>query len=394
MDLPAFPELNRIAQEELLLGNRRLRRNVVETEGSDAKAISGMSAIVADETIGHLAQVIADQSYDTAKGKKLDRLFYERTGELRKPAAPAVVDLAFSLDTVAVSGFTIPLFYRVQTADGKSYNTIESKPFPAGSVGPVMVKAQSASTGNGQSVLANTLTVALEPIVGASGPIRVTNPLASAGGGPEETDDELAARGKLYFTTAKVNTLPALERGALSVPGVRHAYAFEFFDERGELYPVVTVVVADAFTEQFVNAGSTPASYQVQSNALAGLVKSTLELEYAGAGRSVSVYVAKVKLIGVTLALRVNAATAVETTLRQARAVIVNYVNSLKPGSPFLREKAQELLRTVPGLVITGSEIVSPEVDVIPRNLEALRTSMSLTILGSATDNLVQGTLP
>ena len=55
-------------------------------------------------------------------------------------------------------------------------------------------------------------------------------------------------------------------------------------------------------------------------------------------------------------------------------------MNALPPGATFSRAEASDMLRLVPGLIVSGDEVISPTGDVVPLTLQVLRTTMGLTI--------------
>lgn len=75
------------------------------------------------------------------------------------------------------------------------------------------------------------------------------------------------------------------------------------------------------------------------------------------------------------MALSFLATANINDTATRARAAVVNYINMLPPGQSLLRSALIEVLRGVPGLVVTGNEIVFPPGNITARALQAFRTS-------------------
>jgi hypothetical protein len=380
-DFPTSNDLFRIARDEVLGRNSSLTREVVEREGTDANALTAASVATADEVVGQLVEVQTGLFLDTAKRSKLDRLVFDRYQLTRKPAAPARGAVQFSTPAAVVVGFVIPAGTRLATTDGKTFVTTAAVTFPGGSSGPVAASVQSTRAGSSQQARKGTITTILDTIAGAPGNMTVTNPLATAGADDEESDADYALRARLFYTTSKRGTLPAIRLGALSTPGVRTADVFETVEPSGVSARLVEVVVADAFTEQLVDTTAVPVLYEAQSQVLAEDVRETL-LEYRSAGIQVVVTVGVVNLLGVTLGLRFEAGADITAAVAGAKAAIVSYVNGLGPGESFSRAAAEDALRTVPGLVVLGGEVVSPPGDVVAGTLEVLRTATSLVALG------------
>lgn len=376
-DLPTQNDYFRIGRDEILIRSEALTKEVVERRGTDANAMVGAGSGMADEVTGQLARVQASLFMDSAKGKNLDRLLIDRYGLYRKPAAPAYVTLEFTLPTANPAAFNIPQDTAVQTGDGNQFLTLNSVVFPMGSTGPIEVYARSAQAGLTQQAQADTITVLLGLPAGAPDTLAVTNPVASFGADNEEEDEAYRARGREFFVTARRGTLRAIKAGALAFPGVRTATAFEYLDQLGRPSKGVSLVIADAFTEQLVGVTPTPAAYQTQSAALCTAVVASLD-DVRAAGILVSAQVAEVVLMGATLALSFRAGVDVDEVTMRARATVAAYINSLSPGASFVWATAQMHLRAVAGLLYTGNEIYSPAGDVVPSALQVLRAPLGM----------------
>jgi hypothetical protein len=174
----------------------------------------------------------------------------------------------------------------------------------------------------------------------------------------------------------------AIELGALSVPGVRTVAVFEAIEADATPARLVEVVIADAFTEQLVDATVLPGNYQTQSATLSLNVRNAL-LEYRAAGIQVLVLMAVVKIIGITLLLRYREGVDVAATTAAARAVAVAYTNALQPGETFVPADLEALLTTVPGLEVLGGECVSPTSDSTISQLQVWRTSPNRVVIGN-----------
>ena len=383
MDFPTHRDLFRIARDEVLLKNGHLTKEIIEREGTDANAVTAASAGVGDEVVGQLVSVQTGLFLDTAKGTKLDRLAWDRHWQsVRKAAAPARVDVEFSNPTAVATSFTIPVNTHLKSTDGKQFVTTAARVWPAGASGPITVPVQSVLAGLDQQVRAGTITSILDTITNAPGTLTVTNPLASAGADNGEDDDAFRTRTRAVYKTIRRGTQAAILLGVLSVPGVRTAEVFEVVGSVGQPARLVQAVVADAFTEQLIDETTLPATYTTQSQVLAEDVRVGLE-DIRACGIQVHILVANVVLIGVTLALRFQAGADVDAAAAGARSAIVSYVNDLVPGETFVVQDAEDALRTVPGLIVTGGEVYSPAGDVVPSMLEVLRTSFSMVALGS-----------
>jgi hypothetical protein len=159
--------------------------------------------------------------------------------------------------------------------------------------------------------------------------------------------------------------------------------AFEPMDSAGVQARVVTLMITDTFTEQLIDVVGTVPTYAAQSSAFTSVVRSGIRNVRAG-GIYVDIQIAAIVLLGMTLVLRFEAGVDTTSVAVQARTMIVEYVNGLAPGVPYVPADALNILRRVPGLIVTGAEIYSPAGTVQPRPLEALRTHLGLVLVNTA----------
>ena len=383
MDFPTAQDLFRIARDEVLTRNPDLKRDIVERDGTDANALTAAGVGIGDALVGTLVRVNGVMFLDSAKKVDLDKLVFDRYQIVRKPAAPAVTTVNFTTTAPAVVGFSIPAGTQLSTPDNRIFITRVQVTFPGGSTGPISVAVQSVLGGLSQQVRANTITSIVSSIPSQPADLAVTNPLASMGAADEESDDALRDRAKNFYPTARKGTLKAIEEGAKAVPGIRTASAFEAIDADGSAARVVELVVADDFVAQLVDSTVLPPVYPAQSVAIAALVRDGLQDVRAG-GIQVSVTVANVVLLGISLSLRYRAGADIDAATTAAKVQMVNYINSLRPGQQFNYAVAIDRLRAVPGLVILGGEIASPPGDVLAAPTQVLRTQLDFVTVGQA----------
>lgn len=394
-DCPTYKDLWRIARNEVLANNASLTRSAIERSGSDAGALVAASAAVGDAVIGRAIQFQASLLLGSARGAALDKLVWDRYQELRRQAAPGRVDVTITSPTAVATGFLIPAGTVFTTADGRVWNATEQVSFPTGATGPITVPTQSALSGLAQQIRRGAIN-AMQLTTAPAGLV-VTNPLASAGADDGEDDDTFRARAQRIYATRSRGTLAAIERGALSVGGVRTARAFEYVDVAGTLTPtyrtngtaalafgarLVEVVISDQFTAELVDAGAVPAAYQAQALTLANQVRSAL-LEYRACGVQVVVTQAIVSLIGITLLLRFRAGVDVAATSAAARAVAVSYTNGLRGGDTWEPQVLEALLAQVPGLEVLGGEVAAPSLPQPAESLQCWRTGYDLVVVGN-----------
>jgi uncharacterized phage protein gp47/JayE len=306
-----------------------------------------------------------------------------------------VGSVVFVTATSSPVTFTIPSGTILSTADGIQFITTADAIFVAGTSGPLTVAVRSVLAGANQNTIIGSITSIVSQISSAPSNLSVTNTVATAGADDAESDDSLRNRARNFFTTARRGTIAAIEEAALGVPGVRTANAFEVVDSLGRPARLVQLIVSDAFTTQFVNTTVVPPQYQQQSQLLAANVFNALS-DVRPAGVFVQVIVGQVVLLSVQLALTFQAGADSNTVALEARAAIVNYVNALPPGTPFIARDALAALANVAGLIITGGELVSPAGNVVPKIVQVIRTSLGLVAAIAAQSNqpIITGTNP
>lgn len=376
----------RVARDELLARNSRLRRDAAERDGSDVNIILNTMAGVADEVVLHLTRMCAGQFLDSASGQYLRRLVFDRYGMSAKGASASVGTVQFSTTVLTTVQFGIPAGTKLQTQDGRQFTTTSDATFPASSLGPVSVAVRSLNAGLSQQAKAGTITSILSTVVGAPSTFRVNNPLATSGGADAEEDDDLVARAKAFWSTAQKGTLSAVREAALAVSGVKRATSFEGLDTLGRPNKHVQLVISDSFTDALVSHDVVPAAYATQSQMLADLVFQSLD-DVRPAGTFVDVVVAQVVLQSVQLSLSFNTSANVDTTALAARAAVVNYVNGLSPGTALTVDGILTVLRSIQGLVVTGSEVVSPAGTITPERLQVFRTLLNMVSTVSTNPN-------
>lgn len=384
MDLPTFDELFRVARDEALARNAGLTREIIEREGSDANAIYASCTAVGEEVVTQIGEAQASLFLASARGQKLDRLIFDRFGLIRKSAAPAVGTVEFSTVTANPASFSIPINTKLQTVDGRVYVTATEVTFPAGSTGPVSVAVRSLISGLGQQAKDGTITSIISQITGSPTDLTVTNSLATAGASDEESDESFVARARLFYPSVRRGTIGAILAGVLAVEGVESAAVFEALDASGRPARFVQAVIADKFTESLLGISPTPSAYATQSQVLAGRVVSGLD-DVRAAGIAVSVQVARVFIQPITLGLRFFAGADIEQASLAARALVVEYVNSLAPSQPLNPAGIVSKLRSVAGLDVTGQEVISPSGIVTVPTLGVLRTTLGKVVNVSLT---------
>ena len=376
MDFPSFSQLFAAARVQALISNPQLTRDAIDREGSDANILIAAGAAIGDEVVGQLVSVTAGLYLESATGDALDRLMNDRYGLLRKTASAATGSVIFAVLTPNPADFTIPTGTQLGTAQGTRYETIEDVTFYKDAY-VAYARIRSLDAGATTQASPGTITSLLSQVTGAPSDLSVTNTAATAGAADRESDTDYRRRGQQFFSTVQRGTLASLIQGALSVPGVATAAAFEGIDAAGNPAPYVTVIVTDQFTEALVDLSTVPPAYATQSQALAREVTAALN-GYRPAGLFVDVRVASTLLQSVTLSLTYVGGNEPGSVSQAARGAIVNYINNLPAGAPLDPDALLAVLRTVSGLYVTGNEIVSPPGVVQPKQQQVLRSNMDL----------------
>jgi len=385
VDFPSYTTLFQTARAKALMSNKQLTRTAIDREGSDVNILVATGCAAAEQVVSQLVIATTGLFLDSANGEALDRLLFDRFGLTRKVAAQALGSVTFTLPTAAVAPFTIPAQTQLATPSGTKYETIEAELFPAGATSKY-VSVRSLLAGTSQQAAIGTITNLLSAVPGSPAGLAVTNPIATAGAADRESDADFRERGRQFFTTARRGTLASLVQGALAVPGVVRAAAFELLDSSGRANRFVSLVIADQYTDALATLSTSPPSYAAQSKVLAQQVFNSLQ-DYRAAGIFVQVQVASVQLLPVSLSLSFRAGVDIDTVANNARVAVVNFLNNLNPGSDVTNGDIQAALNNVPGLYITGSEVISPIGTVVTTPLQVLRTQLALVRALSSNPN-------
>lgn len=356
---------------ELLASDDDLTEEVARLTGSTSNDVLNAIAVLATEVAFRLNQRMRARFFDTAEGDDLTRLIVSEFGIERIGATAAIVSLTFSRDdTEAV---TIDAGTVVATGDGVRFTTDSPIFWSAGDTSDKVVTATAVELGPLGNVGAETIT-AIEASLDDD-TIVVTNPELAAGGHEEEDDFTYKARTRDIYARFVRATLRAIVLGALEVPQVRSASAYESVDGEGNPSGGVTLAFSDA--DGYAN------------EALGELVEAEL-VEWRGAGVYVKPLVAVVREEAISVAADWQPGQATPANALLLKKAIVARVNRLVPRSEpdgvtaslrcQLRSEAlcNEAAATVPGcngvtvLLPVGGGTVTPDPG------EVIRTRLDL----------------
>lgn len=370
-DLPSRTDLFIVFADEVLTRARsrstgqQLTASEIFTPGSDINLIGAGGSAMAEEVMRQLGRSTRALTLEGSQGAEVDRWVFDRYGEKvpRKTAAAARVTVTLARPTGGFGGFTYGSGSLVVTPSGVQFELQADAVFTGASVGPVSVLARAVNAGTAGNVGANTITrFVTQP---ADPTTTITNVQPAAGGDTTETDAAYKARAQAYLLSLAKGTLPALEFGAKTVPGIRQASAIEELDNLGVLTGRTFLFIADANGQA--------------NSALVAEVNTALR-EYRAGGLPV-VTVGGTPVFQ-TITYHLSFETGIDTVLAfdQVRQSTVARVNQLAPQAALLRSLLFEIARSVAGVIVPADGVTVPAGDVVPLagSGQVIRTSADL----------------
>lgn len=344
--------------------SQRISPKAVYTEGTDTNIILGAASAMADEATRHLAMRMAALYLDSAEDEDLDRWVADRMPDLyRHQAAPSVTLLQFrrSAPPSTLIAQTYGIGSRYRTDGGVEFELTEPVSLAAGSTGPVYGAARALLSGTGGNVEANTVRKFVSPPTDPA--VQVTNLEPAAGGRDVESDEDFRRRARAWYLASRRGTLPAIEFGALMVPGVAQATVEEVLDADGSVAGPVRLYIAD------ING---------QANSL--LIEATRRTlrDYRGAGVVVSILGSSPQLVDIEYQIPFTSSTDTRAAIAQLKRVTVATVNLLRPQEPLLRSMLFALARSIPGALVPENAVQLPAGDLVlpPGNSVSFKTTL------------------
>lgn len=346
--LPTFDELYAAAKAEMQSRNPRLTDFA---EGSNADAVAGASAVLADEVIAVAVDQFADQFVDTASGDALDALATDRFALSRKAASAAVGSLTFTRSAGVPTGVINIAMGTVCKAevdgDEVTFTTDISTQIPDGD-STVDVSATCTETGSAGNVAAGVIDEVVS-VVADDPDITVTNAARFTGGAAEETDPRFRDRIRRYYTTLRRGTVAALEAGALTVAGCEFAVVDESHmapDDGG----YVSVFIGDPDARA--------------SDELVDLVQTELE-DWRAAGIWVVVDACEREEIALAVTISVLRGSDLSTIRDDVEENILAYIDALGPGATLRLARVQAAAIHVSPDVVDAA-VTTPAADYAP----------------------------
>lgn len=357
-DLPSRTDLFQVGRRAIVnTPNVRINPSVIDTAGSDVNLLVGAMSVIGENIITQLGIGMRGLFIETAAADALDRVAYDRYGLTRFSATPATCLVTLSRATSGGGAGTFQAGSRVQTTTGVQFAVDADVVFG----GSDLIKTASATalvTGLDGNVSANTIVQFADPPWDAS--LTVTNS-GAAGGATTETDVAFRGRIRNFFPTVRRGTLGAIQYGALQVPGVAVATAYEAqavtlsLSGIAQSLPatVVQLVVSDR------DGNSSAPMIQAVQDAM---------LDYRSAGVAVLVYGGVLNTTTVVRWTGLTYVTGYDPTSvqQQIRSVSVAVAQFLAPGATLYRSTLIAAAKTVPGVIVAEGSLTSPPGDIKP----------------------------
>lgn len=371
MSAPTKSDIFEAGRREALVSPTKFDPAIIDVDGSDVNILLNTSAAMVEEVGAWLQGEINGLFLATARGEKLNRLAYDRYGQIRFEAQSAVVNLQLTRSNTTV-GLNVPSRSTFSTSNGVVFETVNDVVFPAGSAGPFYVSAVSQTTGSAANVSAGTITRVLgnfpdqgllvnNPDVYVSSVL--TEPGAAAGGRDEESDDQFVARVRRFYQTVRRGTKDAIEYGALQVPRVVFATADEYID---------TSTFEPRFRARLTVSDTSGLSNFIVQTA----VRETLE-EYRALGVPVVVTNSTPQYVNIVVSgLQFEAGSNTTAILDLARRAVLAAVNATAPRATLYRSTIIAALRSVQGLIVPDSALAEPAGDLVPTTGATIRTTL------------------
>jgi uncharacterized phage protein gp47/JayE len=240
---------------------------------------------------------------------------------------------------------------RIRTNQGITYILTQDASFTAVDLGPITVPIQAELAGLASEVDANQTWSFTDVPFDAS--IVIANPMETAGGADEETDEEYRARAKSFFPTVRRGTLGAIEFGLLSTPGIASVSVKEVLDVSGTPACVVEAFILDELGR---------ANETLAARGLANL------LEFRAAGIPVRVIAGVPQFVDIELSLTFDTAIILDTSqaASDVKFAIVSALDNQSPGENLLRSTIISAVRTVPGVIFEDTDLTEPAGTLVP----------------------------
>lgn len=371
-DLISRLDLYAIGRDFLLTRAKKINPAMVDVAGTDANMFVGSASVIAAALIRQLAYSVNRLLLDGAEDEDLDRYAFDRYNENRKGASPAVGSVRLFRASAGGGAGTVPVGTRLRTNTGVEYVTTTTANFGVSDLSTSGVFVSATQAGKATQVGANMIRQFSDTGSLFDTTLQVNNDAPTAGGEDAESDEVFRDRIRQFWLTQSRGTLSAIERGALSVPGVVSARAEE----------VLTVIGTTSIPARVVNLYIADSS-GVASDALAAQVLTAL-VDYRAAGIAVVISNSLPQLVDIVLVLSFSATVDTNALSEAVRTAILEFINSLPVNGTLYRGELQSVLvRFKPdGLIVSEDAIVAPVGDLVPdlgRTIRTISTMINIT---------------
>ena len=366
-DLPTRLDLFALGRDYVVQRAKKIDPAMVDYEGSDVNIVVGSTSVMAHHVIKHLGYRFNALLLDGAEEEDLDRYAFDRYQLTRKGASAAVTRILISRPDATFGAGAIPIGTVVVSTSNAEYITTTIATLGATDL-TTTANVRAINAGKASQAGANQLRRFQRPDQLFDSTLSVTNPSPAAHGEEIETDGDFRTRIRAFWKTARRGVLPAIELGALSVPGVTSAQAIEVLTTGATPARVVNLYISD--------------SSGVASDVLAQDVNAAL-LEYRAGGIAVLVNTSLPLLVGIVLKLTFRANVDTVSLSDQIKAAVVEFVNSIPVNGPLYVGEIYSVLRrfSSDGLIVNQASIVAPIGDLIPAVGQTIRTTLSNVIV-------------
>lgn len=369
-DLPTRAELmQRGKAAGLGVANTRISPKEFDRDGSDANLLLAVAALMGEMIVHRGATALSGNFEKTAKGQRLDRVVFDRKNLPRKPASPAVGTIQISRPTFAAGAGSVaggrpgttPTPVRIVTNTGVVYFLTQTASFGATDLGPITVAVEAELAGLASEVQKNQAWSFVDTVFDQT--FTIANAADMAGGSDDEGDEPYRSRARDFFPSLRRGIVGAIEFGARGVSGVESVAAIEITDPTSG-FPVhfVQLFVMDALG---------------QSNAqLAARVQLEL-VKFRAFGVPVQVLSAVPEFVAIRSIVAYDTAIVLDTNSAEAawKSAVVAALNNQQPGARLYRATITSAQKSVPGVVVSDTSLITPAGDLIPSTINtAFRT--------------------
>lgn len=364
MDFPTSSELFELAARKVVATNPKILESVARQSGTTVNSMLQAGGLMGSSLVGKIVEAYSNSKISTAKGAALRELVFDWFGLIPFGANPAVVPI--SLMPSGVKTGTIGVGTILTTPTGIQFQTLESVTWAASS---------ASQTVNCQAVLAGPTGNVGPGQINAfkTAPAFDTNMTVlqanyAVGGSVAETDDQLKARAKGFWSAARRGTIGAIEYGAKMVPGVVNAKAIE-----SDVYVGSTLIPQSKIVTLYAS------DINGRSNTIfKAAVQSELE-NWRPCGVYVAVESGRVVFLPIDISVSYVAGTDTVAAQKKVIATILAYMDELRYGQKMDLGAIEDRVRRIEGVSTTvPPRITAPTGDQIPNPDDILKTRESM----------------